>query len=940
MAATRGRHRKQTRLERLKVAEVKRAALLGAAVATAASVAVAPTAEAVSVSAHTVGVPGVNGLSNDPRAINNAIVGAHDTNPIVIDIQNPYFLSVAGYGSYLPNPLALLNGTTYLTNVNVIGYGQGAYATSQAYRAMLESAEGNTRPGYDPVQGAGPLLNENPAGVTITGNNPIVPVNPAGPPAVPDYTVTNPGTVIDQELLTLTLLRNPSRPNGGLYPRLPLLSSALLGVPADQLATPGAQNFTVDGRTYTVVKLDATFEYDLLSDAPTQANPVAWANSLAASIFLTNLITGFDPSSPGGTPGLKTYTAPDGTVYLTITPPNGQLPLLAPLRLPSQLLSLVGGPSIPTPFADSVEPLLTMLTNIAYTDVVRNADGTYSRSLDQFDQVTPLGTQTLTPQQMLYLPGDAILLSGLGLGGATTESLQFGYATLSQLLQQPVDPAVLQALAQPGSALTEGSKELGNALTSALLQLGAGNVPNTLQPNPLTEFRNLVAPLVNASGPTTLSQHPLADGLFLANADPFNLTGLATGFVNGLESGAPMIGDGGWLIGDGIDATADGVAGGNGGWLIGNGGDGGAGADGGTAGLFGAGGRGGAGVLGINGGAGGDGGDGGAILGNGGDGGNGANGVDGTSTFKATAGAAGGSGGSAGLFGDGGAGGAGGQGGRGANGVNAVAGGASAANGSNGNVVLTAGGNGTPGANALNQTGGNGGKGYDMSLQSRNATGGTGGVGGNGGGVAGDGGDGGVGGNGTSTASFLAGAGNATGGNGGRGGEGVAPGASGGDGGAGGNASTTSSSKTAKGGNGGAGGNGADGTAGAAGAAGGRGGAGGAGGLFSGNGGAGGAGGLGGRGGDGDKGGNAGNGGKGGNATAGGTKIKGTGGAAGKAGNGGVGGSGGAGGLGGAGGTRGLAGNAGANGTKADNGGSGTQGTKGADGTSGADGTP
>lgn len=108
----------------------------------------------------------------------------------------------------------------------------------------------------------------------------------------------------------------------------------------------------------------------------------------------------------------------------------------------------------------------------------------------------------------------------------------------------------------------------------------------------------------------------------------------------------PIVGPGGWLIGNGLDApedcTGSACNGGNGGLLFGNGGHGANGGNGGNAGLFGNGGNGGNGATGANGlaattaggtgdvgqngGAGGRGGNGGLLFGNGGAGGTGGQG--------------------------------------------------------------------------------------------------------------------------------------------------------------------------------------------------------------------------------------------------------------------------------------------------------------------------
>lgn len=124
--------------------------------------------------------------------------------------------------------------------------------------------------------------------------------------------------------------------------------------------------------------------------------------------------------------------------------------------------------------------------------------------------------------------------------------------------------------------------------------------------------RLVFAPKTSTSG-TALTVTPIAVGM----------VGNAKVTVAVDSSGRPMIGPGGWLIGNGIEPGQ------NGGLLIGNGADGGPGQKGGNGGfLLGNGGRGGDGLAGVNGGRAGDGGNAG-LLGNGGDGGNSVGGVEG-----------------------------------------------------------------------------------------------------------------------------------------------------------------------------------------------------------------------------------------------------------------------------------------------------------------------
>ena len=266
----------------------------------------------------------------------------------------------------------------------------------------------------------------------------------------PDYEVVQPGGVIDLTLLSLVLVRNPGRANGGLYARFAPVYEELTGVnpvtperqdvlpegidpelitklltgnagdiSLDELGNLQAVIESADGEPIIVtLKADVGWQYDLMSDAPATANPIAWANSVASSIFLTNLLTGVDFQDLGEGASI----GPDGTLYYTL--PVDELPLLAPLRLPAQAIGLAtGNPDVNTPLADAIEPALKMLVNLGYTDVVRNPDGTYTRTLDKFGEPTLFGTPTLTREQMALVPGDLIAALGAGFGDEMTDVL-------------------------------------------------------------------------------------------------------------------------------------------------------------------------------------------------------------------------------------------------------------------------------------------------------------------------------------------------------------------------------------------------------------------------------------------------------------------------------------------------------------------------------------
>ena len=76
---------------------------------------------------------------------------------------------------------------------------------------------------------------------------------------------------------------------------------------------------------------------------------------------------------------VSTSTSPNGStledryealnLYLTLE--NGAQPMLEPFRYPTDLLSIVTGQTITNPFADAIEPAITMLGNLGYTNVVQ-----------------------------------------------------------------------------------------------------------------------------------------------------------------------------------------------------------------------------------------------------------------------------------------------------------------------------------------------------------------------------------------------------------------------------------------------------------------------------------------------------------------------------------------------------------------------------------------
>jgi hypothetical protein len=429
----------------------------------------------------------------------------------------------------------LLNWTLYAQNVNLIAYGDGAIATGEAYRRFIEAVRsGEIEAGKPLTDGRYIVIktdeNGNPVLHVVnhsTGNGglddiivsyplpgdldfPDMPVDADGNPLYPEYTET-PGGVIDITLMTLALLRNPGRPNGGLYARFapiyeeltgvnpvsPERTDVLYGLPEDTVTkllkgdVSGVELNDLndllvflnaaDGKPMVItIKADATWEYDLLSDAPVTANPIAWANSVASSMLvltygaeLVNLAT----NREGGV-GVVAYQVPEGeydagSFYATLTTEG--LPLLAPARLVAGLLSAATGETVNTPIADALEPVLKLLVNTSYTDAVRNEDGTWTRTLDQMHVPTLFGTQTLTRQQAALLAGDILAELGKGVGAEYTEVVQRVTERVVKFLEDndikvptEITTAAAKLAEQTGKTIQTVSRDVGDGVSKVL----------------------------------------------------------------------------------------------------------------------------------------------------------------------------------------------------------------------------------------------------------------------------------------------------------------------------------------------------------------------------------------------------------------------------------------------------------------------------------------
>ena len=451
----------------------------------------------------------------------------------------------AGGGDLTAALAPLVNWTAYLSNTNFIGYGDGAIAVGAGYQNFIDQARAGDLE-------AGPALTGPRKIVFADPNDPVTkdvtkafvkvdaatyigiqtapgvwlllqPLSETDYPEATDLPTLDitPGGVIDVTLLTVNLLRNPGRPNGGLYSRFAPIYQEITGVNPvtperqdvlpegmeglslsdlsfDDLGNLVAVAESLDGQpiVLTILKTDTTWEYDLLSDAPVTGSPVAWANSaMAALLPLTLGASLLDGSGVGA----KLYTAPDGTIYTTIT--QEQLPLLAPARLVAGLLSVATGEDVNTPVADALEPLLKLLVNTSYTDAVRNEDGSWTRTLDQMHVPTLFGTQTLTREQAALLAGDLLAELGRGVGSEYTDIVQrVTNRTVTFLedndIQVPTEIKTVAAklATEPGKAIRTVSRQIGDDVSKVLTGIEA-KLPEGPAPLSQQQLDNLQRPV-------------------------------------------------------------------------------------------------------------------------------------------------------------------------------------------------------------------------------------------------------------------------------------------------------------------------------------------------------------------------------------------------------------------------------------------------------------
>lgn len=334
------------------------------------------------------------------------------------------------------DPLGLLNLLTPIVNglpidvdlaqVRVpitVGFGLGAFAAGAAYDKVVAD-----------------LVNQ-PGGPNYTGT----------PPVLGSFTV-----------LPLVLLRNPGRANGGLFARFfPL--AGLFGIdtvtPETEVTSRGGipllnTGLALGGANLVPIKIDGTVQYDIMSDFAAWPNPFSIANSVVGAALPTYLLRGIDTSNL--TPQLveqieaalqrATNLNEPLALNLYLTLATNSLPMLEPLYLTADALNLVSFGTLGIPFqriANALAPALTSLTNLGYTDVVRNPDGTYTRTLDEAGVPTPF--MSFPDVNWGQVPGDVIdsLIKGIQkefFSGNPTPGTPNAITGLLKLLSGVLDP--------------------------------------------------------------------------------------------------------------------------------------------------------------------------------------------------------------------------------------------------------------------------------------------------------------------------------------------------------------------------------------------------------------------------------------------------------------------------------------------------------------------
>ena len=173
------------------------------------------------------------------------------------------------------------------------------------------------------------------------------------------------------EQLTFVMIASPFGGNGGIFSRFPGI-----GIPFLTTGMGPAQPSRYD-TTYSANM------YDTYADFPAYFNPVALLNS-ALSIRYGHAPAYYDSLDPASSYAYQTtvYNASTKSTDKYVLYYNPHLPLLGPLR---ELAALTKTSNLAEPLISSVEPLLRVLVDMAYTDRVNAKPA----ALKPFSFVTP-----------------------------------------------------------------------------------------------------------------------------------------------------------------------------------------------------------------------------------------------------------------------------------------------------------------------------------------------------------------------------------------------------------------------------------------------------------------------------------------------------------------------------------------------------------------------
>lgn len=345
-----------------------------------------------------LGVPGLNVVTAGPVFTMLKLLGADLgwvpplPNSVAGDINGTEYLEVGAVGLLttlldrltrtLPgNPLIPLLGNVIdgllgdvlpdVVHLRVpvsVGIGMGAFAIATGYDKVLAD------------------LANQPGGVNYAGLDPLL------------------GSIT---VLPMLLLLNPARPNGGAFARFyPLFD--LLGIntvnPQTQVTSSGglAQlplGLSLGGANIIPVLIDIGVEYHPMSDLAAWPNPFSLLNNLMAGILPTYMLRGLtldtvpDQLTEQIDDALENLVDGKLALNLYVTLPSATQPLLEPLYLLSDIISITTlgalGVNPVGMLANALAPAVEALNNLGYTDVVRNPDGTYTRTLTEGAIPTP-----------------------------------------------------------------------------------------------------------------------------------------------------------------------------------------------------------------------------------------------------------------------------------------------------------------------------------------------------------------------------------------------------------------------------------------------------------------------------------------------------------------------------------------------------------------------